>query len=200
MLSRTSHLLFPPFFFVLLLINFVFVACTPFPEKTASPQDLLALKDKAEELYQYSIELFGKGDAASLEEMEASLELAISMVGEEARFLDAKGCLEWKLGNKLIAEKHFIQALKLDPYFSEAWQHIAFVAVDRGEVSKGKKFLEQAIALKPDNYRAINNKALELAKSGKYRRAYDFLLQANLLSDGREDRIVNNLRLLAELR
>jgi len=160
----------------------------------------MELKERSEALYIYSRMMFEKGDRVSLEQMEASLALAVSLVGEQPRFIDAKGCLEWKRGHRLEAERYFLKALKIDPFFSDAWEHLAFVMIDRGKSREGAEFLKRAIQLKPENYRARNNRALQLARNGKYQRAYQMLLQANLLADGEEKIIINNIEVLDDLR
>jgi len=182
------------------VLTVILSSCAPVLEPPADPQRVMELKERSEELYLYSRIMFEKGDMVSLEQMEASLNLATSLVGEQPRFVDAKGCLEWRRGNRLKAEQLFLRSLKMNPYFSDAWEHLAFVMIDRGNEKKASEFLKRAIELKPDNYRAKNNMALELAKRGSYQKSYDLLLQANLLAEGGEKIIISNIELLDGLR
>jgi len=188
------------YYSVLVFSVLMFSSCASVVEPPIDPQRVMKLKERSEELYLYSRIMFEKGDSVSLEQMEASLDLATSLVGEQPRFVDAKGCLEWKRGNKRRAEQLFLKSLKMNPYFSDAWEHLAFVMIDRGNQREAFELLRKAIELKPDNYRAKNNKALELARKGDFQKAYDLLLQANLLAGGGEKIIINNIELLDELR
>jgi thiol-disulfide isomerase/thioredoxin/cytochrome c-type biogenesis protein CcmH/NrfG len=99
-----------------------------------------------------------------------------------ARKYPSKAVFEWGLGKTLmgknneLAEKHFQQAVQLDPKFVPAYQGLAWIMTYiKKDPETGRKFRKKAAALEPDNpdYALDYAQSLEGTDAALYKKALE---------------------------
>lgn len=176
-----------------------FSACVPV-QRQLSVGEQMARKAQVDKLYLRSRELFREGTQESLESAEAALKLAMDLLGDQARILDALGCIEWTRGNKRRSEKLFKKAIGVDPEFSESYGNLAFIAIENGDLIEAEALFKIALSLKPSNYRARNNLAVYLSELGRLDKSKAELLKSLHSAGSDRGPIENNLEFVDALR
>lgn len=84
-----------------------------------------------------------------------------------------------KHGNYRLAELYYRMAINAKPNLKEAWNNLGRLYIDfLGRPDIGLRFLERALELDPNYVSALINKAIALAKLGRYHEALDILSKA----------------------
>ena len=184
-------------FFMLIVVLYL-QACAPMQQLSVNEE--MARKAQVDRLYLESRKLFHQGTSESYQSAEAALELAIELLGKEARIVDALGCIEWARGNKRRATKYFQEAIELDSQFSESYGNLAFVALENGDLYEAEALFKIALSLKPSNYKARNNFAVYLSELGRLGASKKQLLRSLYRAEVDTPPIENNLEMVDTLR
>jgi len=151
------------------VVAFVAAGCA-----TADPE-VLAAQDRCAE---------AENGAASQDIFEACT-LVIERGGnkrEVAFAFNRRGMLHRRAGRDSDALKDFDEAVRLEPYYSGAYNNRANIYGARGDARAEQSYLT-AIQTKPDNAMAHNNYAWYLATQGRYDEALTSVNRAVALKD-----------------
>ena len=121
-------------------------------------------------------------------------------MGDEARILDALGCIEWARGRKRSSEKYFKRAIAVDPEFSESYGNLAFIALENRDLIEAEALFKIALSLKPSNYRARNNMAVYLSELGRIDQSKAELLKSLHSAEFDRGLIESNLEFVDSLK
>lgn len=83
---------------------------------------------------------------------------AIDMDPSEPRAWQMCGAVLLSLQRLDEAEQYLRKALELNPHFSEAVADFGFLFLKRGDAQRARDFFEQALALEPQNLKALHGK------------------------------------------
>ena len=100
----------------------------------------------------------------ALDRAMASLLVAKELNAFDPRIWDGMGSVEYRRGNLDKAEKHFKEAIKLNPGYDRPYMHLALIAEQRGDIIASYQLLRLAIHKNPTNFKARNNLAVLLNK------------------------------------
>lgn len=93
------------------------------------------------------------------------------------------GLLAFKNKNYIIAEKLFIKAIRLDPYFHLLWDNLAKVYRIQNKLEKAKKAFENLIKIDPKNIEALIAIGTNYIKLAEYEEGINAYKKALSLND-----------------
>jgi tetratricopeptide (TPR) repeat protein len=96
----------------------------------------------------------------------------------EARKLNNLGVTSFHNGAYEMARDQFLQAVKLDPEFSEAFNNLGLAHTEMGDEDKATDAFKKAVELDPSLYAAYNNLGYTMYKRGNYEQAIEMYNQA----------------------
>ena len=96
----------------------------------------------------------------------------------EARKLNNFGVTSFHNGAYEMARDQFLQAVKLDPEFSEAYNNLGLAHTEIGEEEKATEAFKKAVELDPSLYAAYNNLGYIMYKRGNYEQAIEMYNEA----------------------
>jgi tetratricopeptide (TPR) repeat protein len=96
----------------------------------------------------------------------------------EARKLNNLGVTSFHNGAYEMARDQFLQAVKLDPDFSEAYNNLGLAHTEIGEEDKATEAFQKAVELDPTLYAAYNNLGYIMYKRGNYEQAIEMYNEA----------------------
>ena len=96
----------------------------------------------------------------------------------EARKLNNLGVTSFHNGAYEMARDQFLQAVKLDPEFSEAYNNLGLAHTEIGEEEKATEAFQKAAELDPSLYAAYNNLGYIMYKRGNYEQAIEMYNEA----------------------
>ena len=96
----------------------------------------------------------------------------------EARKLNNFGVTSFHNGAYEMARDQFLQAVKLDPEFSEAYNNLGLAHTEIGEEEKATEAFQKAVELDPSLYAAYNNLGYIMYKRGNYEQAIEMYNEA----------------------
>jgi tetratricopeptide (TPR) repeat protein len=75
-----------------------------------------------------------------------------------------------------MAEKHYTEALILDPTYSTAYNNLGVVYLKRGQYDVSKRYFEKALEYNSHNVKAVYNLGVTHFREGNYLRAFRYYL------------------------
>jgi len=111
-----------------------------------------AVPDDAQTNYKVAVALDKTGD---LEGERAALEKAIQINPDLAVAQNQLGFLDSQSGNRVSAEKHFREAVRAAPRFTEAWVNLAATLGLQSRFTEAQDAVTNALRLEPQNPQAL---------------------------------------------
>ena len=77
---------------------------------------------------------------------------------DDAEIFKKSGDLFMKMNNVDEAEKNYLEAVEINPEYSDAYVSLGIVYQSLKETEKAVKMFDEALDIDPNNYKALNNK------------------------------------------
>jgi tetratricopeptide (TPR) repeat protein len=99
-----------------------------------------------------------------------------------------------------LVQQILFAAIRKFPTHAQTYSDLGVYLVQGENVTQGLAILEKAVALSPDDWRALNNLGSALLKVGREKEALEYLARAEELGPDEPERRLNNLLQLGEAR
>jgi tetratricopeptide (TPR) repeat protein len=99
-----------------------------------------------------------------------------------------------------LVQQILFAAIRKFPTHAQTYSDLGVYLVQGENVTQGIAILEKAVALSPDDWRALNNLGSALLKVGREKEALEYLARAEELGPDEPERRLNNLLQLGEAR
>lgn len=117
-----------------------------------------------------------------------------------AESLNSKGMHELEAGNNRAAAEYFLQAIKSDPSKKNYYNNLAAAYIRIRDYSRAEQLLSMAITLDPNYAKALANMSVEMFRTGRYKKAYEYYKRAEQSDPAYTGERFRKKRVLARLK
>ncbi len=140
------------------------IGCASLPGKL-SAIPLVARKHSVADEYRFALKAEQEKDFAKASNLYASLQ---HRAPEVPLYAHRMGVVSTQLNDHATAKKYFEHARKLDPNNASLLTDMGYSAIMQQDYSRAEGLLTEAVKLRPENTRAVNNLALALGHQGRF--------------------------------
>jgi len=121
---------------------------------------------------------FEEVDLLSEEEQLVAYQILVGKEPQNARFQNSLGFCYYRMKNYDMAEKHYAEALMLNPTYSTAYNNLGVVCLKKGQYDMSKHCFEKALEYNSHNVKAVYNLGVTHFREGNYLRALRYYLES----------------------
>ena len=121
---------------------------------------------------------FEEVDLLSEEEQLVAYQILVGKEPQNARFQNSLGFCYYRMKNYDMAEKHYVEALMLNPTYSTAYNNLGVVCLKKGQYDVSKHCFEKALEYNSHNVKAVYNLGVTHFREGNYLRALRYYLKS----------------------
>ena len=110
-------------------------------------------------------------DLLSEEDQLVAYQMLVEKEPQNPRFQNSLGFCNYRMEDYDMAEKHYAEALMLDPTYSTAYNNLGVIYLKKGKYDVAKHYFEKALEYNFHNVKAMYNLGVTYFREGSYLRA-----------------------------